>query len=285
MKVPKIFVPANDPVLNGVAAPVDVKDAALLRDLSSGLDRALKTTTGIGLALPQVGIGLRGFMLRESLFVPRIARFCFNPSIVESSSETEKAVEGCLSLPNQQFEVERPKAVKVEYTNARGQVTRESLRGLPARAFQHELDHLDGLLISRFLQIGGPKPVRETIPVLAPPAVEEPKPEPGLYAIYGEDRAGIENLDELAKAMKDPDILAGQQMLRVNGFEGWSESERRTAAQRLKGWIEDHPGARAEVYARFADAQVLLCRACPDLIGRIRGEPAVPVGAAPGLGD
>lgn len=281
MKVPKEFAAPDHPVLITPATPVDVADPTLLRDLSSGLERVLKTTTGIGLALPQVGVGLRGFIIRDQIFTPRVARICFNPRVVEASPEQETLAEGCLSLPKREFMVSRPKSVRVEYTNARGQPVRESLRGLPARVFQHELDHLDGLLISRFPEVGAPAPVRETIPPLRPPVVAPAGLQPGIYAIYGEDLQGSYGLKDLAASMALPEVRAGLEALRITSFESWTEAERKTAAQKLKGWIEDHPSARAEVYARFADAQVLLCRACPDLNGRVHSDRAA-TPAAPG---
>lgn len=175
MKVPKELVPQNDPVLRSPAAEVNTEDKALLADLARGLDRAIRQTSGIGLALPQLGVGLRGFMLRDNLFAPRAARFCFNPQILESSPERADAEEGCLSIPRRSYVVNRPKSVKVQYHNASGVVVVENLRGLPARAFQHELDHLDGLLIDRFPEVGAPR--RETISPISPPALDDiPQP-------------------------------------------------------------------------------------------------------------
>ena len=159
MKIPKSVVLENNEALTKVANYVEqsvsceaVQQSEVLKfieELSAGLELALKrTSTGIGLALPQLGISVRGFMLAGKLFHPCRNRFCFNPSVIERSIATELHEEGCLSLPGKYFHVRRATHVKVTYTDRKGKEVTEDLYGMAARAFQHELDHLDGILIN-----------------------------------------------------------------------------------------------------------------------------------------
>lgn len=96
---------------------------------------------GVGLAANQVGWGYRVFVMGGD----GVAWFCFNPEIIEYSSSTSRAAEGCLSFPDLIIDVERPESVRVRYQDADGDFQTESLKGLWARCFQHELDHLNGV--------------------------------------------------------------------------------------------------------------------------------------------
>jgi peptide deformylase len=70
----------------------------------------------------------------------------FNPKIVDASSEMVYLEEGCLSYPNLWVKIKRPKKIKVRFTNPDGQTETRVFDGMSARVFQHELDHLDGVL-------------------------------------------------------------------------------------------------------------------------------------------
>lgn len=98
---------------------------------------------GVGLAAPQVGISQRFFVMDVGNGPVAV----INPEILEASPETEIAEEGCLSFPEIFVEIERSKRVKVRYQNVRGEFVEEELEGYPARVFQHEFDHLNGVLI------------------------------------------------------------------------------------------------------------------------------------------
>lgn len=150
----KIITDASHPVLHSIAEHVLPYE---MEELAITLDKVLKrAATGIGLALPQIGISKAGFMLSGIIFNPSRHRFCFNPCITKQSDKKTAMIEGCLSLPGINVNVERPEWVEVRYTNQHGQVIDETLYGMPAKAFQHELDHLDGVLITD-------KPVIEVI--------------------------------------------------------------------------------------------------------------------------
>ncbi len=133
-------------VLREKAVPVEaVTDDTrrLVRDMFD----TMYDLEGIGLAAPQVGVSERVLIVD----VPgendeRHVHALVNPVIVESGGETDKASEGCLSLPGLEETVTRPIRVTVEGLTPDGEPARVDAEGLLARALQHEVDHLDGIL-------------------------------------------------------------------------------------------------------------------------------------------
>ena len=128
------------------AVPIEEIDDELRRLIKSMFD-TMYHAEGIGLAAPQVGIGKRVLVVD----VPdeddvRHVHALINPVIVESSKEREKGVEGCLSIPGVEDSVVRPIRVTVEAQSPDGESVRIEADGLLARALQHEVDHLDGVL-------------------------------------------------------------------------------------------------------------------------------------------
>jgi peptide deformylase len=116
-----------------------------LRLLVQDMFETMRDAEGIGLAGPQVGVSKR--ILVVDLADERTAPFALvNPRIVETSKETEKADEGCLSIPGAIGLVNRPARVSVEGVDADGCPVRIDADGLLARCLQHEIDHLDGIL-------------------------------------------------------------------------------------------------------------------------------------------
>jgi peptide deformylase len=99
--------------------------------------------TGKGLAAPQVGINRRFFILR---FGNRIETF-INPEIIKSSSEKVTFSEGCLSVPGTYYKVSRSRRIEVRYYDETLIVRKAKFHDFDAVAFQHELDHLNGILI------------------------------------------------------------------------------------------------------------------------------------------
>ena len=132
----------GDPVLKTRAAKVKEFDEALLR-LTEEMLVTMREREGVGLAANQVG------RLRRVLVVgiDEDEYVLINPVIEDRSDETEVLAEGCLSIPGIQVEVERPVAVTVSGQDAAGGEIRFEAEGLLARVFQHEIDHLDGVLI------------------------------------------------------------------------------------------------------------------------------------------
>jgi len=98
---------------------------------------------GIGLAAPQVGRMERLFAVHVEGDVPRIF---INPSIIETSQETMKYEEGCLSIPGIYTDVVRPRSVKIQAWNEKGRPFTLEASGILARVILHEYDHLEGIL-------------------------------------------------------------------------------------------------------------------------------------------
>ena len=115
-----------------------------IKKLISDMEDTVREAQGAGLAGPQVGKSLRlCIALINSKFTPLI-----NPSITWKSEETDVMEEGCLSLPDVPWkEIERPIAIQITYLDTKGQTQERKLEGFDARVVQHELDHLDGVLI------------------------------------------------------------------------------------------------------------------------------------------
>ncbi len=135
----------GDPVLREPAEPVAAIDDDV-RALVADLVETMYEADGVGLAAPQVGVGLRVIVVdtREEEGVGALA--LINPRIADASAETDKAEEGCLSIPGIADIVERPVRVVVEALDPDGEPVRIQADGLSARALQHEVDHLDGVL-------------------------------------------------------------------------------------------------------------------------------------------
>lgn len=112
-------------------------------ELAHRLTQTMLKNGGIGLAAPQIGLPYRAFSMRTSPIL-----VCFNPLIVDSSSEQIVLEEGCLTFPNLVLKIKRPTIIKVRYTLPNGETKTDKFVGMTARIFQHELDHLDGVLFT-----------------------------------------------------------------------------------------------------------------------------------------
>lgn len=130
----------GDPVLKQRAKDVDEFDGALAATCNAMVD-TMHEAVGGGLAAPQVGIGRRFFVYQDE-DEPRVA---INPEIVESSGEVATE-EGCLSIPGVPFEVVRAEYVTLRALDLDGNEFLVPADGYEARMFQHEIDHLDGVL-------------------------------------------------------------------------------------------------------------------------------------------
>jgi peptide deformylase len=135
----------GDPVLRSRALEVDRFDERLLEEVRR-MGSVMHDAMGIGLAATQVGVMHRVLVYRVEPEAPVAA--LINPVIDwKSEDETEVMEEGCLSLPGVMVEVERPVYVRVRGTDERGDTLLIEASGLEARVIQHEVDHLDGILI------------------------------------------------------------------------------------------------------------------------------------------
>ncbi len=134
----------GDPVLKSRATEIDRFDGALKNQVGrmAGL---MHDALGIGLAAPQLGIAQRLLVYRLGPDAPLIA--LINPEIEWQSRDADVLEEGCLSLPGVQLDIERPLHVRVHARDEEGDVRSIEASGLEARVIQHEMDHLDGVLI------------------------------------------------------------------------------------------------------------------------------------------
>jgi peptide deformylase len=118
-----------------------------VKKLMADMLETMYAAPGVGLAAPQVGVGLRVIVLdvaREG--EPKAPMQLANPEIVWASDDDASYEEGCLSVPEHYAEVVRPRAVKVRYLDATGAAREIEADGLLATCLQHEIDHLDGIL-------------------------------------------------------------------------------------------------------------------------------------------
>jgi peptide deformylase len=134
----------GDPVLRTRARAVDRIDDALRAEIER-MGELMIDALGVGLAATQVGTLHRVLVYRVQQQAPVSA--LINPEIEWRGNEDETAEEGCLSLPAVLVDVERPVHVRVRALNERGEEIVVEASGLEARVIQHEIDHLDGVLI------------------------------------------------------------------------------------------------------------------------------------------
>jgi peptide deformylase len=157
MKRPILIHP--DPRLKKVAPPVpDLSDD--LRALADDMLETMYAAPGIGLAAPQIGVDARVIVLdcvKGEGEAPRPLAM-FNPEIVAKSDALNVYEEGCLSIPDQYADVERPAEVSVRWIDRDGREHQEDFGGLWATCVQHEIDHLNGVLFIDYL-----KPLRRQL--------------------------------------------------------------------------------------------------------------------------
>ena len=136
----------GDPVLRLKAHDVTVFDDELAR-LTQKMGELMHDARGIGLAATQIGILRRLFVFQTGAEDDDAVHVVCNPTVTPAGNELETDDEGCLSLQGVLVPVERPNKVVLEGVDVSGAPLRMELEGLGARVVQHELDHLDGVLI------------------------------------------------------------------------------------------------------------------------------------------
>jgi peptide deformylase len=135
------LVDCNDPILKQPMPLFDFDNPPVdPLDLVSNLAETMLEEGGIGISANQCGLQYRVFVMNADELIP-----CFNPRIVDTSTEQVYLEEGCLSFPGLYVKVKRPRRIKVRYTEPNGNVVTRTFDGMTARVFQHELDHLDGI--------------------------------------------------------------------------------------------------------------------------------------------
>ncbi len=137
---------APHPLLKARARKVIAADADAMRVLIPRMFAAMYHAPGIGLAAPQVGVGLRMAVIDLATNDIRAPLVIVNPEIMAASADLRVHEEGCLSLPHQFADVSRPARIKVRFEDAQGVRQEIEADGLLATCLQHEIDHLDGIL-------------------------------------------------------------------------------------------------------------------------------------------
>jgi peptide deformylase len=146
------IIELGNPLLRQQAQQVNCVDDPALQQLIDDLLYTVKSAHGVGIAAPQVGESQRLFIVasRPNPRYPNAPEMeptaMLNPRILSHSSETVKGWEGCLSIPGIRGKVPRYRAIEVEYLDRTGKLHKHELTDFVARIFQHELDHLDGIV-------------------------------------------------------------------------------------------------------------------------------------------
>lgn len=159
-----------DPVLRRKARKITAID----KDLQTLIDNMVETmrkAPGVGLAAPQVSVSSRLIVVEYGdedengeETSPKKLYVLINPEILQASEEMEKGVEGCLSIPGLVGEVERFTKIVVKGLNRFGKPVKINAEGWLARIFQHEIDHLDGIVFpDRALRVWKPKEDEELV--------------------------------------------------------------------------------------------------------------------------
>lgn len=149
------IVTLPEPVLRRKARPVAKFDKQL-HTLIDDMVETMREAPGVGLAAPQIGLSERLLVIEyyereedeENEDAPKKVWAVINPEIVKTSEEMLMGVEGCLSIPGLLGEVERHAEVQVKALNRHGKPMKVKAKGWLARIFQHEIDHLNGVLFT-----------------------------------------------------------------------------------------------------------------------------------------
>ena len=154
------IVAYGDPVLRKVSKAIDA-DYPNLEKLIANMKETMYNASGVGLAAPQIGKAIRLFLIDASPFaedkdisekdravLKSFNRVFINAQIVEEEGEEWVFNEGCLSIPDVREDVFRQPKITIEYQDEDFNKHTESLEGLAARVFQHEYDHIEGILFT-----------------------------------------------------------------------------------------------------------------------------------------
>ena len=160
-KIKMKIVLYGHPTLREKSEKVDVVDDSL-RETLDEMVALMRKANGVGLAANQVDIAKRFFVLEHEGVVKKV----INPEILEFSEEIADMEEGCLSIPGIYKKVHRPAKIKVKYLNENGEEVVEEMDEMWARAFQHEFDHIEGILFTDKLSVMNKRLVAKKLDVL-----------------------------------------------------------------------------------------------------------------------
>ena len=154
------IVAYGDPVLRKVSLDIS-EDYPDLEKLITNMKETMYNASGVGLAAPQIGKAIRLFLIDASPFaedddlseeertvLKSFNRVFINPKILEEEGEEWLFNEGCLSIPDVREDVSRQPKITIEYQDENFTLHTETLEGLAARVFQHEYDHIEGILFT-----------------------------------------------------------------------------------------------------------------------------------------
>ena len=154
------IVAYGDPVLRKVAVAID-GEFPDLEKLINNMKETMYNASGVGLAAPQIGKAIRLFLIDASPFaedddlseeertvLKSFNKVFINPKILEEEGEEWIFNEGCLSIPDVREDVSRQPKITIEYQDENFTIHTETLEGLAARVFQHEYDHIEGILFT-----------------------------------------------------------------------------------------------------------------------------------------
>lgn len=139
--LPKI-IKAPSSILTTPTTNLSDIDGSIVR-LSRTMGLVLRSSKGAGLAANQIGYTYSMFVYLEDGKL----HTAINPVILNESELIQTGDEGCLSIPNKTFKIERPSSVEIKYLNLDGEEITKTGQGFMARLFMHEMDHLNGILI------------------------------------------------------------------------------------------------------------------------------------------
>jgi len=151
----------GQPVLKKIATPITPEYPGL-DALLANMWETMYQADGIGLAAPQVGLGIRLFVI-DTLQLERktteksetdkgFKKVFINAEMLEENGEPWAYEEGCLSIPRIRGDVERPEIIRIRYQNERFETFEETFSGIDARVIQHEYDHIQGVLFTERLK-------------------------------------------------------------------------------------------------------------------------------------
>lgn len=146
------IIQLGNPLLRQQAQPIDNLLEKPIQTLIDNLLATVRESNGVGIAAPQVAQSYRLFVVasRPNLRYPNAPTMestpMINPKIIAHSDEVVKGWEGCLSIPGIRGLVPRYQAIEVEYTDKNGKINKQELTDFVARIFQHEYDHLEGIV-------------------------------------------------------------------------------------------------------------------------------------------
>ncbi len=154
------IVAYGDPVLRKVAKEIDA-DYPNLKELIENMKQTMYNASGVGIAAPQIGKSIRIFIIDATPFaddeelseedreqLKDFKKVFINPKVIDEEGDEWAFNEGCLSIPDIREDVFRQESVSFEYQDENFETHQQTLTGIAARVFQHEYDHLEGILFT-----------------------------------------------------------------------------------------------------------------------------------------